>query len=396
MKFEEVRAREARHFLPVAARMPLALVSGRGSRVTDVEGREYADLTAGWGVCAIGHCHPALVAAISDQAARLMQTTNVYYTLPQLDLAEALAEITPREITRSFFVNSGTEATEGALKLAHRATGRRKFVSTTNSFHGRTLGALSVIGQAKHRDPYRALLPEPVTVPFGDAAAAARAIDKETAAFIVEPVQGEGGVNPAPPGYLARLRELCDASGALLILDEVQTGIGRTGRMLALEHDGVVPDVLALGKGLGGGFPVAAFLCTEEVSATVKLGDHGGTYVGNPVACAAALATLRVVREEKLAERAAEVGGRLLARLQAFAAEHPEHAVEARGRGLLLGLELRDLGRAGTLAKRALAAGVLVNVTAGNVMRLFPALNIPEAELSGAVETLLGLVKSPG
>jgi len=281
----------------------------------------------------------------------------------------------------------------GGLKLAARKTGRNRFVSTTNSFHGRTLGALSVIGQAKHRDPYRALLPEPVNVPFGDADAAARAIDTGTAAFIVEPVQGEGGVNPAPPGYLQRLRELCDASGALLILDEVQTCIGRTGRMLALEHDGVVPDILGLGKGLGGGFPVAAFLCSEEVAATVKLGDHGGTYVGNPLACAAALATLRVVREEKLAERAAAVGDRLLARLRAFAEENPAHAVEARGRGLLLGLELRDLDKAGTLAKRALAAGVLVNVTAGNVMRLFPALNIPEEELNGAVETLLGLVK---
>ncbi len=394
MKFEDVQKREAKHILPVAARMPVALVSGRGSRVTDVEGREYVDLTSGWGVCAIGHCHPALVRAISDQAARLMQTTNVYYTLPQLDLAEVLSEIAPSAITRSFFVNSGTEAVEGALKLAHRATGRRKFVSTLGSFHGRTLGALSVIGQAKHREPYRALLPEPVNVPFGDADAAARAIDGETAAFIIEPVQGEGGVNPAPAGYLQRLRELCDASGALLILDEVQTGIGRTGRMLALEHDGVVPDVITLGKGLGGGFPVAAFMCTELVAATVKLGDHGGTYIGNPVACAAALATLRVVREEKLAERAAMVGDRLLARLRMFVAENPQHASEARGRGLLIGLVLRDLERAGALARRALAAGILVNVTAGNVMRLFPALNIPEDELSGAVETLLELVKS--
>ena len=259
MKFEDVQAREAKHILPVAARMPVALVSGRGSRVTDVAGREYVDLTSGWGVCAIGHCHPALVAAISDQAGRLMQTTNVYYTLPQLDLAEALAQIAPPALARSFFVNSGTEAVEGALKLAHRATGRRKFVSTLNSFHGRTLGALSVIGQAKHRDPYRALLPEPVNVPFGDLDAAARAIDSETAAFIVEPVQGEGGVNPVPPGYLQRLRELCDASGALLILDEVQTGMGRTGRLFAHEHAGIKPGhtVLDLGSGAG----VDAFRC---------------------------------------------------------------------------------------------------------------------------------------
>jgi acetylornithine/succinyldiaminopimelate/putrescine aminotransferase len=282
MTLEEIQRREAKSFLPVVGRMPVALVEGRGTRVRDVAGREYVDLTGGWGVTAIGHCHPALVAAISEQAGRLMQTTNLYYTLPQLDLAETLAEITPPEITRSFLVNSGTEAVEGAIKLAHRANGRRKFVATSQSFHGRTLGALGVIGQPKHREPYRALLQEPVVVPFDDLEAAAQAIDAETAAVIVEPIQGEGGVNVPGDGYLRGLRKLCDAAGALLILDEIQTGIGRTGRMLALEHEGVVPDILTLGKGLGGGFPVAAFLCSEGIAETVQLGDHGGTYVGNP------------------------------------------------------------------------------------------------------------------
>jgi len=392
MGLDEIKRREATYFLPVVNRLPVALVEGRGSRVVDVDGREYVDLTAGWGVCSIGHCHPALVEAIRKQAGRLMQTTNLFYTLPQLDLAEALAGIAPRPITRSFFTNSGTEAVEGALKLAHRATGRRKFVSTESSFHGRTLGALSVIGQARHREPYRGLLPEPVAVPFGDLAAAERAIDGETAAFIVEPVQGEGGVNVPPEGYLRGLRELCDKSGALLILDEIQTGIGRTGKLLALEHDAVVPDVLTLAKGLGGGFPVGAFLCTEAVAATVKPGDHGGTYVGNPLACAAALAVLHVVLEEKLAERAAKLGARLLGRLRAFAEANPGLTRGARGRGLLVGLVLEDAEAAAALPRRALAAGVLVNVTAGNVLRLFPALNIPEDELFGALETVLGLV----
>jgi predicted acetylornithine/succinylornithine family transaminase len=392
MSFEDVKRREATWFLPVVNRLPVALVEGRGSRVVDVDGREYVDLTAGWGVCALGHCHPALVEAIRKQAGRLMQTTNLFYTLPQLDLAEALAKITPEPITRSFFTNSGTEAVEGALKLAHRATGRRKFVSTESSFHGRTLGALSVIGQPKHRDPYRELLPEQVAVPFGDLAAAERAIDGETAAFIVEPVQGEGGVNVPPEGYLRGLHELCTKSGALFILDEIQTGIGRTGKLLALEHDEVVPDVLTLGKGLGGGFPVGAFMCTEAVAATVKPGDHGGTYVGNPLACAAAHAVLGVVQEEKLAERAAKVGVRLLGRLRAFAEANPGVTKGARGRGLLVGLVLADAEAAAALPKRALAAGVLVNVTAGNVLRLFPALNIPEDELFGALETVLGLI----
>jgi predicted acetylornithine/succinylornithine family transaminase len=393
MALDTIRDREAAHFLPVVNRMPVALVRGRGSRVTDVDGREYTDLTGGWGVVAIGHSHPALVEAIREQAGLLMQTTNLYYTLPQLDLIETLDEITPAALTRSFLLSSGAEAVEGALKLAHRATGRRKFVSTDASFHGRTLGALQVIGQPKHRDPYRDLLGEQVVVPFGDAEKAAQAIDAETAAFIVEPVQGEGGVNVPPDGYLRRIRELCDATGARLILDEIQTGIGRTGTMLALEHEGVVPDILTLGKGLGGGFPVAAFMCTEAVADTVQPGDHGGTYAGNPLAAAAANATLRVVREDKLVERAADVGSRVLDLFASFAAEHPQLATGARGRGLLVGLVLADAERAAALPKRALDAGVLVNVTAGNVMRLFPALNIPEDELFAAIEILFGLIR---
>ena len=392
MRFEDVRAREARHFLPVVNRMPVALVEGRGSRVRDIEGREYVDLTAGWGVTSIGHCHPELVRAVSAQAGRLMQTTNWFYTLPQLDLVEALDEITPPELSRAFLVNSGTEAVEGALKLALRATGRTKFVSTRGSFHGRTLGALGIIGQEKHREPYRAILREPILVPFGDTEAARAAIDGDTAAFVVEPIQGEGGVNVPEPGYLAALQDRCTEVGALLVLDEVQTGIGRTGRMLALEHEGVVPDVLTLGKGLGGGFPVAAFVCTEAVAQTVHKGDHGGTYVGNPLAAAAAHTTLRVVRGEKLPERAEALGEKVLARLRRFAAEHPQRIRAVRGRGLLVGAVLADPEQAAGLPMRAAAEGVLVNVTAGDVVRLFPALNIPEEDLFPALDTLLGLI----
>ena len=392
MTLDEIQRREARHFLPVVNRMPVALVEGRGSRVTDVEGREYVDLTAGWGVCSIGHCHPALVEAISEQAGRLMQTTNLFYTLPQLDAAEALSALSPAELSRVFFVNSGTEAVEGVLKLAHRATGRSKFVSTTGSFHGRTLGALAVIGQAKHRDPYRGLLPEPVTVPFGDGDAAIAAIDEQTAAVIIEPVQGEGGVNIPPGGYLARLRKRCTETGALLIFDEVQTGIGRTGRMLALEHEGVVPDALTLGKGLGGGFPVAAFLCSEGVAETVTPGDHGGTYIGSPLATAAVNAVLKVIDNEKLVQRSAELGEKLGARLRAYAEANPDKAEGERGQGLLRGLVLRNTENAGTIPRRALEQGILINVTAGNVMRFFPALNIPEDDLFESLESLLALV----
>ena len=392
MAFEALQAREGAHFLPVVNRMPVALVEGRGSIVTDVDGREYVDLTAGWGVNCIGHCHPTLVSAISEQAGRLMQTTNLFYTLPQLDLADRLAALTPDAITRSFLVSSGAEAMEGAIKLAHRATGRVDFVSTENSFHGRTLGALQVIGQEKHRQAYDALLRPQKVVPFDDLAAADAAVTDETAAFVVEPVQGEGGVHVPSDGYLAGLREICHARGALLVLDEIQTGIGRTGKMLALEHEGVVPDVLTLGKGLGGGFPLAAFLCTEEVAKTVNPGDHGGTYTGNPLAAAAGNAVLEVVAREGLVARAAELGARLGARLAAFAAEHPERCEGARGLGLLQALVLRDPELAGTLPARALESGILVNVTAGRVMRLFPALNVPEEQLWPALDTLFELV----
>jgi predicted acetylornithine/succinylornithine family transaminase len=395
-RFDEIASREARVFLPVVKRLPVALVEGRGSRVRDVEGREYVDLTGGWGVTAIGHGHPRLVEAISTQAARLMQTTNLFYTLPQLDLAERLLAKAPAALTRCFFVSSGAEAMEGALKLAHRATGRTKFVSTHRSFHGRTLGALSIIGQEKHRAPYQRILGEGCFTPFGDLEAARRAIDANTAAFVVEPIQGEGGVHLAPPGYLAGLRALTREAGALLVFDEIQTGIGRTGRWLALEHDDVVPDALALAKGLGGGFPIGAFACSEDVAKTVSLGDHGGTYAGNPLACAAADAVLRVVEDEGLVARAAELGERVLERLRRFAAEHPARAADARGRGLLLGMDLRDADAAAALARRALERGVLVNVTAGTVMRLFPALNIPEQDLWPALEAVLGLVAGDG
>jgi len=394
MGIEAVRAREAAHFLPVVNRLPVALVEGRGSRVRDADGREYLDLTAGWGVCCIGHCHPELVEAIREQAGRLMQTTNLFYTLPQLELIERLAALTGEALPRSFLVNSGTEAIEGVVKLAHRATRRTKFVSTENSFHGRTLGALQVIGQAKHRDPYAALLREQHVVPYDDLAAAEAAIDEDTAAFIVEPIQGEGGVNVPRDGYLAGLRKLCRAKGALLILDEIQTGIGRTGRWFAWEHEGVTPDVMALGKGLGGGFPLGAFLCTEAVAKTVALGEHGGTYVGNPLASAAGNAVLRVVERDGLVARADELGARLGARLASFAAEHPDRCLGARGRGLLQGLVLADPERAATIPKRALERGVLVNVTAGRVVRFFPALNIPEEDLWPALDVIFELVAS--
>ncbi len=392
--FDTIVSREKQVFMPTVRRWPVALERGFGSRVWDVEGREYIDLTAGWGVTAIGHCHPELVEAISDQARTLMQTTNIVYTKPQLELAERLARVAPRGIHQSFFTSSGAEANEGALKLAARKTGRNRFLATNNSFHGRTLGAMGCLGQEKYRGPWKGIVREAVFVPYGDADAVKAALSKQIAAFIVEPIQGEGGVVVPPPDYLRRVADACHDAGALLIADEVQTCVGRTGRWLACDHAGVVPDIVTLGKGLGGGFPLAAFMATEDVMAAIQPGDHGGTYAGNPLACRAGAAVLRVIEAQGLVERAAVVGKDVLARLSAFAKSQSEKVECARGLGLLIGLVLRDP----EVAQRAHAAarerGVLVNLTADRVLRLFPALNIPDRDLAQGLETLEGCVRS--
>jgi acetylornithine/N-succinyldiaminopimelate aminotransferase len=385
-RFDALVGQEAELYMQTVRRWPLALVRGSGSRVWDVEDREYIDLTAGWGVTCLGHAHPALVEAICDQARTLMQTTNIVYSVPQLELADRLDRATPDPIHRSFFFSSGAEANEGALKVAHAATGRSRFVATTGSFHGRTLGAMGTLGQDKHRARWKALLREATFVPFGDLEAARGALSSDVAAMIVEPVQGEGGVNVPPPDYLKGLLNACHNVGALLILDEIQTGLGRTGRWFAFEHFGVVPDILTLAKGLGGGVPIAACLGTEEVMATVQRGDHGGTYAGNLLCCRAAATVLRVIEEEGLVERADRLGAQTRTRLEGIAMRFPDRVEEVRGLGLLIGFVIRDAEDAGALHSLLQEQGVLVNLTAERVLRIFPALNIPTADLEQGID----------
>ncbi len=392
--YETLVQREGKVFAPGVRRWPLALVRGQGSKVWDVSGDEFTDLTSGWGVTSIGHCHPALVEAISDQAGTLMQTTNIVFTSPQLELAERLDAVTPDPIHRSFFVSSGAEANEGALKLAHRKTGRSRFVATLNSFHGRTLGVLGCLGQTKYREPWSDIIHEASFVPYGDLAAAEQAIGDDVAAMIVEPIQGEGGVVVPPEGYIQGLARACRAAGVLLILDEVQTCAGRTGRWLALEHSGVVPDILTMGKGVGGGLPIAVFMATEEVMSSIVPGDHGGTYAGNPLCARGAATVLRVIEEEGLVDRAARLGESTLSRLAEFAKRNGDKVEEARGLGLLIGLVLRDAERAAAVHQAARERGVLVNLTADRVIRIFPALNIPEAELDAALDIVEDVVGS--
>jgi predicted acetylornithine/succinylornithine family transaminase len=378
--------REARVHLQTYARQPLTLVSGRGCWVTDDAGREYLDLVAGIAVDVLGHAHPAVAEAVARQAATLLQVSNLYYTLPQLELAEALVDRSPFD--RVFFTNSGTEANEAAIKLARRHGGGRRaheIVSLVGSFHGRTLGSLAATGQPKYQQPFAPLPPGFRQVPPNDVGALDGAVTDTTCAVLLEPIMGEGGIHPLTDAFLSAARVACDRVGALLILDEVQTGVGRTGTFFAFEQTPVVPDAVTLAKGLAGGVPIGALL-VREPAAAFQVGDHGTTLGGNPLSCAAALATLRVLDAEDLMTNARARGEQLAAGLERFVADGLASAV--RGRGLMLGLET-----AGPYARAAMAAardrqGLLVNATGDTTLRLVPPLVITADGVDLALERL--------
>lgn len=356
---------------------PVAIERGQGAHVWDVEGRRYVDFAAGVAVTSLGHAHAGLTKAISEQAARLLHSSNLYLVPNALRLAHRLKRLTGMD--RVFFSNSGTEAIEAALKLARywgaKNGGRTDFVATEHGFHGRTMGALSVTGQPKYQKGFHPLLPGVQFVPYGDANALAKAIGPTTCGVILEPIQGEGGVHVPPSEYLQRARELCTARGALLILDEVQTGIGRTGSWFAFEQAGVRPDILALAKGLGGGVPIGATLATEAAHA-FEPGAHGSTFGGNPLATAAALATLDAVEAEGVLANVRVQGERILKRLKEW--ERAGLVRGARGRGLLLGFDLPS-GASKAFARRLLEAGLLVTNIGEATIRICPPLNVSSA-----------------
>jgi len=379
-------AREARVHLQTYARQPLTLVRGRGSWVTDDAGREYLDLVAGIAVNVLGHAHPAVAEAVATQAAILVQVSNLYYTLPQLDLADALTERSPFD--RVFFTNSGTEANEAALKLARRhglARGAHEIVSLTGSFHGRTFGSLAATGQPKYQEPFAPLPPGFRHVPPNDVAALEEAVGEATCAVLLEPIMGEGGIHPLRDEYLRAARAACDRVGALLILDEVQTAIGRTGTFFAYEASSIVPDAVTLAKGLAGGIPIGALLVRESAAA-FQVGDHGTTLGGNPVSCAAALATLRVLDDDDLMANARARGAQLVAGLAPMVDDGL--LVEVRGRGLMLGLETAAPIARATVAIARDNHGLLVNATGDTTLRLVPPLTISEGEVGQALERL--------
>jgi len=373
------------HIIPTYKRWPLELVSGKGARVVDSEGREFIDCIAGIAVTAVGHAHPRVAEAIAHQARTLIHVSNLYETGPQKRLAERLSDLAGGML--SFFCNSGAEAVEAAIKLARKrahdaGVGAPRVISSEGSFHGRTLGALAATGQPSKRNGFGPL-PEGFTyVPFGDLGALENAIGNDVAAVILEPIQGEAGVRMPPDGYLTGARDLCDRSNALLVLDEVQTGMGRTGAWWAHQHEGVGPDVMCVAKALAGGLPMGACLAAPEAAAAFGPGDHASTFGGGPVQSAAALATLDVIEEEGLLERATTAGERLRAGLLGI---WPRAAV--RGRGLLVGVDFGE-PTARAVAQRALQRGVLVNDATPSVLRLAPPLVISDGEIDATLEIL--------
>jgi predicted acetylornithine/succinylornithine family transaminase len=372
-------------------RYPVCLVRGEGSWVWDAEGNRYLDFFPGWGCGILGHCPPRVVEAVRDQIATLIHVPNTWYTEPQALLAQALSERTGWG-GQCFFCNSGTEANEAAIKLARlngKSKGKYKIITFTNSFHGRTMGALSATAQPKYHAGVEPLLPGFLYAPFGDLDAVAKLIDGETAAIMLEPIQGEGGINLPPAGFLEGLRQLCDQHGLLLIFDEVQTGMGRTGTWYAHQHWNVIPDIVTLAKAVAGGVALGGLVAKPEVAEKLKPGTHAATFGGNPIACRAALATIATFEEEDLLERAVQVGERFRTHFTRLKEQCPR-ITDIRVKGTMIGVQLATEGA--PIVQQALERGLLINCTHATVLRLLPAVNISDEQIDQGCEILQELL----
>lgn len=375
---------DKKYYLQTFKRYPLTFDHGKGSHIWDVEGNEYIDMLGGIAVNSVGHCHPKVVKAIQDQAAKLIHISNFYLSEPQVMLSKKLVELSG--LDRVFFANSGAESVEGAFKIARKyahSIGRGgNVISFENSFHGRTLATIAS-GKKAYQKGFEPIPEGFSQVPFNDIEAVKKATDKNTAAIIIEPIQGEGGVNVVDKTFLKALRNFCDEQNIVLIFDEIQCGVGRTGKMFAKEHFGVEPDIMTLAKALGSGVPIGAILSNEKVSSAIEFGDHGTTFGGNPLVCAASLATLEVIETENLMQQAEEKGNWLKSKIAAM--KNPD-IKEIRGKGLMIGVEFNFETK--PLVLKMLENGVLANATADKVLRLVPPLNIPYEDLEKAMEVL--------
>jgi acetylornithine/N-succinyldiaminopimelate aminotransferase len=386
---EEVFAKEKKYMMQTYKRPRIVLQEGKRAIVKDFFGREYIDCVGGIAVNAVGYCHPAVVNAIKEQAEKLMHTSNLYYTEPQVKLAEKLSGITAMD--KVFFCNSGTESIEAALKLACKATGKHKFIAAEGSFHGRTLGSLSITCETKLRGVFEPLLLDGVEfVPYNDADAIRDAIDTNTAAVILEPIQGETGIVVPSAGYLNEVREICSEKCVLLILDEIQTGFGRTGKWFCKEHEGIEPDIMTIAKALGAGFPIGATLAKEGIE--FKTSEHGSTFGGNPLACAAALASIKVIEDEGLVEKSRELGAYFMKKVhdEGIGVYSDLVVKEIRGKGLMIGIELTK--PCGKVVDKALERGILINCASDTVIRLVPPLVISKEQIDKVIAVLCDLL----
>jgi acetylornithine/N-succinyldiaminopimelate aminotransferase len=370
-------------------RLPIVFVRGEGSHLWDADGRRYIDLFPGWGVDGLGHCHPRVVAAIREQAGKLLHVANNYYMEPQGRFAQMISE---RSFGgKCFFCNSGAEANEGAMKLARLAThaaagkSRWKFITFQNGFHGRTLAAISATAQPKYHQGFEPIVPGFLYAPFNDLKAVEALVDKETCAILVEPIQGEGGINLAQPEFLQGLRKICEREGMVLIFDEVQTGCGRTGKWFGYQHFGVTPDIMTLSKALGGGAAIGAIVAQPKVAEKLAPGTHASTFGGNPLACAAGIAAFEAIEEENLLKNTVAVGRHAFVRLQAMKAKCP-FIREVRGKGLMIGMELDRPGK--DVVARCLAEGLLINCTHDTVIRMLPAMTISREIMDEGLDIL--------
>ena len=380
------------HVAKTYGRYPLVPVRGEGCWLYDVEGKKYLDFLAGVAVNNLGHCHPKVVAALQEQAAKLLHCSNYYHIPQQIELAELLCRHSFGD--RVFFCNSGAEANEAAMKLVRKYSaeqhGENRFevITALASFHGRTIGTISATGQEKVKAGFAPMVPGFKYVPFGDIQALRTAINPNTCAVMLEPVQGEGGVNVPPEGYLRAVRELCDEKGLLLVFDEVQVGCGRTGTLFAYQYDGVEPDIMTLAKALAGGPPVGAMVAKEKYAEALGPGSHGSTFGGNPLMMAAGLAAMKTIIEDGVLENCVAMGDYLRERLERLKEKYP-FILEVRGRGLILGMELSIEG--GEMVKTALTRGLLINCTVGKVLRFVPPLTVSREEIDQMLEILVGI-----
>ncbi|HLE41684.1 MAG TPA: acetylornithine transaminase [Nitrospirota bacterium] len=386
----DIIADSQKYLMNTYARQPLVLIKGRGMKVFDSDGREYYDYVAGVATNNLGHCHPRVVVALQKQAQRLMHISNHYHNEPQINLAKMLVKHSFAD--KAFFCNSGTEAIEGAIKLARRygrevlRQDRYEIITMSGSFHGRTMGALSATAQEKMHKGFAPLVPGFKFVPFNDIDAVEHAVNERTCAVLVEPVQGEGGVNVPSDVYLKALRHICDHHGLLLMLDEVQTGMGRTGKLFAYEHSGITPDVMALAKGLGGGMATGALVASDKAAQAFTPGAHGSTFGGNPLACAAAIASLEAILEDNIIIQAVEhLSRHFLQGLNDLKVKYP-FIKDVRGKGLLIGAELDFEGK--DIVTACLKEGFLINCTMEKVLRFMPPLIVSEEEIDLLIETL--------